>query len=177
MFRFEHNNSFSALVCVHVGDISPSGNMDGERALEQVLSHFPNSGLDELSASTPLAYLGLDLTMVGKDVRLSQQTCAKDKLRETDINDVCVGGEFKISAQRRTTVTNQIIGALIWVTQTRIDLNFSIARLASSAAETIQGPPPSSQNGFPKQIESFENVRLVIFLELQITSPVDSQVR
>ena len=142
MFRFEHNNSFSALVCVHVGDISPSGNMDGERALEQVLSHFPNSGLDELSASTPLAYLGLDLTMVGKDVRLSQQTCAKDKLRETDINDVCVGGEFKISAQRRTTVTNQIIGALIWVTQTRIDLNFSIARLASSAAETIQGPPP-----------------------------------
>ena len=125
---------------VHVDDILFSGSAIGRSSFDKVISNFRHSGVIDLAEKTPLHYLGLDLTLVGESIRISQRTYAQEKLILCAPTDVVQEGVFKIDEGRRRTVAKQLIGALLWITQTRLGLNLDISVLSSSMIASLHDP-------------------------------------
>ena len=82
-------------------------------------------------------YLGLDMQLHGESARLSQSAFIEDKLAEVDITGIVKGEVFAIPIEKRRTVAKKMIGSLLWVTQTRLYMNFSLAALASTMVESL----------------------------------------
>ena len=64
---------------------------------------------------------------------------AQEKLMKLDPTDVGQDGVFKIDESRLRTVAMQLAGALLWITQTRLDLNFEISVLSPSMISALRG--------------------------------------
>ena len=88
VYRLFRLGKMQALCVVHVDDILFTGSPEGKISFLKVLDSFQNSGVTVLSCAEPLCYLGLDITMVGNCIQLSQKTYAHDKLEECDLSDV-----------------------------------------------------------------------------------------
>ena len=86
-----------------------------------------------------MIYLGLDISRLGNCIRLHQETYASRKLHEVDLGDIYRENRFKITSEKRRSITKQVIGALVWTSQTRSDYNPAIAELSSSAVDAAPG--------------------------------------
>ena len=137
MYRYFYAGKIEGMCITHVDDILFSGSSVGMLAFQAVLKHFVNSGIITLSTKESLVYLGLDLQLRGNAVRLSQSTFAGDKLSEVDLTGIVKKDVFIVPVEKRRTIAKQMIGSLLWITQTRLDMNFAIAVLASTMVESL----------------------------------------
>ena len=120
-----------------VNDRMVCGDKGGFQKFGLVVGQCKHSGLNMLTAPQTLTYLGIDLCLVDKDIRMSQKEYDGLKLHETQLADILIDGVLMINAESRRALTKQVIGGLLWITQTRPDFNHSIARLASSAVAEL----------------------------------------
>ena len=138
MYRYTKNNKLCGLCVTHVDDILFTGDACGLAAFQKVVSQFTNSGIIHLTESNPLIYLGLDIHLKENSIQVSQQSYAEEKLRAIELSDLVLNRKFITPESRRRTAAKQVIGSLLWLSQTRLDLCFLIARLSSTMVPSLQ---------------------------------------
>ena len=137
LFRFSAQNQLVALAALHVDDILVGCHPDHWSAFESVISGFRHSGLNHLSPGSSAVYLGLDLHILKDQIHLSQQTFIETRLIKVSVQDLYTHKGCMVSIDRRKTIAKQLIGSVLWMTHTRIDLHCRISMMASTITSSI----------------------------------------
>ena len=78
----------------------------------------------------------MSFSAIGDQIRISPISPDEDKRVEVPVGDFANWIEFVIQREKSATVCKQVIGPSTWPTQTRIDLDYTVAKLPPSAPET-----------------------------------------
>ena len=138
MFTLHNESSqlIAYLVC-HVGDVLFTGTGNGVADTGKVLRTFRAGDTEKLSAKENITPTGMLMERgAGSpwDIILSQHHYAMDL---QCIGQFATHGSIK-GASKLRTVFRQALGALIWLRQTRPDIGYDIAKIATVDVEAFQ---------------------------------------
>ena len=127
----------SSMIIVHVDDLLIASNSSDLKLFEQVMAQFRTAPLCILKQNEAMEYLGLQICRDGKNRLGMHQQPYCEKLMSIKIEDVVKNNTFCISEERWRTLQRQLVGSLIWVTQTRFDACAVATYLSTSSVSCV----------------------------------------
>ena len=124
-------------ITVHVDDILFTGSPKFLRETEEILRTF-RAGETEilLFLNRAIIFLGVKMELMADHSILLSQTHYIAEMPKMEASDyVNEQGELK-NVQNYKTAAKQVLGSLIWIHQTRPDIGFNIAKIATDAAKS-----------------------------------------
>ena len=84
-------------------------------------------------------YLGLDIEIFPQYIEVSQNTFIKERLHAVSTEELYDrSGKFH-SAEKQLPMGRQMVGSLMWILQTRVDMSHHICVLATSMHSSVKG--------------------------------------
>ena len=121
----------------HVDDLLYTGATEFLSLIKRIVSQFRVGETQVLTENESLTFTGLDIQKgPSKSLVLSQETYAKD-LPIMDITQYVTQKGLRNVSELKSTF-RQGVGSLIWIHQTRPDVGFSIAKLATDLIQACE---------------------------------------
>ena len=137
-YRYSENDVLIGMAAIHVDDIMFGCNSKRWEIVEPVIQTFTHSGLTKLVTGSSVMYLGLDVCKRKDHFELSQSSFIEERLHTTDLADLRNGKGNPLETEKLLSVGRQMIGALLWILQTRVDVSHHICMLASSLHDSVK---------------------------------------
>ena len=127
------------LAAVQVDDVLVAMHVSEWSRFNAAINQFDHSGIVFLKPGVSATYLGLGLqTEADNSIRLSQVSFASGRFQFLEESDYSTSSKTLAPLPKRTSLGRQVIGSLIWMLQTRVDLSHRICLLSTSMHSSVK---------------------------------------
>ena len=139
LFRISSMGKVLGMAAVRVGDILVDMEKSSRFRFGEVVNQFHHIGISNLVPGAAATYLGLDLIALSDgSIGMSQKSFAADRLQLLEEEDYRPAGKALAGPPKRLSLGRQLIGSMIWMLQTRVDLSHRICLLSASMHQSVK---------------------------------------
>ena len=137
--RLDQHQLTEGILIAHVDDLLFTGTETFLNDVIRALNVFRTGELETLTRKSPIAFTGIQIELVRSGTILLSQEAYIRELPTMNINEFISGG--KIMDRKKVRILfRQELGSLICAHQSRPDVGFAIARIATESPKSRESP-------------------------------------